>query len=129
MAGRTVVATGSWSVPASYPDGVQARDRLASLAERLEAVEVDSCVAPRMRSRSSLPVAIDAVVSPARPLVLLSRGARRRGGGTGLAEDRRRPCGQPTWCDGLAPWRAARLPRMIGVIGIPSNDRFNEGTR
>jgi uncharacterized protein YecE (DUF72 family) len=42
MAGRIVVATGGWSVPAWYPDGVEARDRLASLAERLEAVEVDS---------------------------------------------------------------------------------------
>src|SRR3954453_15212622 len=42
MPGTIVVGTGGWSGPAWYPDGVAARDRLASLAERLEAVEVDS---------------------------------------------------------------------------------------
>jgi uncharacterized protein YecE (DUF72 family) len=36
------IATGGWSVPAWYAPGVQARDRLAALAERLDAVEVDS---------------------------------------------------------------------------------------
>lgn len=37
-----VVATGGWSVADWYPQGVEARDRLAALAERLDAVEVDS---------------------------------------------------------------------------------------
>jgi uncharacterized protein YecE (DUF72 family) len=37
-----VVATGGWSVADWYPKGVEARDRLAALAERLDAVEVDS---------------------------------------------------------------------------------------
>ena len=36
------VATGGWSVAEWYPAGVAARDRLAALAERLDAVEVDS---------------------------------------------------------------------------------------
>jgi uncharacterized protein YecE (DUF72 family) len=42
MAGRVVVATGGWSVPGWYPPGLQPRERLRSLAERLEAVEIDS---------------------------------------------------------------------------------------
>ena len=42
MTGRVVVATGGWSAPEWYAEGLPARDRLASLAERLEAVEVDS---------------------------------------------------------------------------------------
>src|SRR5919109_4565508 len=42
MAGRVVVATGGWSAPEWYPGGLQPRERLPSLAERLEAVEVDS---------------------------------------------------------------------------------------
>jgi uncharacterized protein YecE (DUF72 family) len=42
MAGRVVVATGGWSVAGWYPRGVEARDRLASLAERLDGVEIDS---------------------------------------------------------------------------------------
>jgi uncharacterized protein YecE (DUF72 family) len=42
MMSSIVVATGGWSVPAWYPDGVEARDRLRSLAERVDAVEVDS---------------------------------------------------------------------------------------
>jgi uncharacterized protein YecE (DUF72 family) len=42
MAGEVVVATGGWSAPEWYPDGLPARDRLRSLAERLEGVEVDS---------------------------------------------------------------------------------------
>jgi uncharacterized protein YecE (DUF72 family) len=42
MPGRIVVGTGGWSVADWYPKGVEARDRLASLAERVEAVEVDS---------------------------------------------------------------------------------------
>jgi uncharacterized protein YecE (DUF72 family) len=42
MAGRIVVGTGGWSVPEWYPEGVEARDRLGSLAERVDAVEVDS---------------------------------------------------------------------------------------
>jgi uncharacterized protein YecE (DUF72 family) len=42
MPGNIVIGTGGWSVPAWYPDGVQARDRLSSLAERVDAVEVDS---------------------------------------------------------------------------------------
>jgi uncharacterized protein YecE (DUF72 family) len=42
MAGRVVVATGGWSAPEWYPPGFPARDRLQSLAERLEAVEIDS---------------------------------------------------------------------------------------
>jgi uncharacterized protein YecE (DUF72 family) len=42
MAGRIVVGTGGWSVPEWYPDGVEPRDRLRSLAERVDAVEVDS---------------------------------------------------------------------------------------
>ncbi len=37
-----VVATGGWSVAGWYPPGVEARDRLAALAERLDAVEIDS---------------------------------------------------------------------------------------
>jgi uncharacterized protein YecE (DUF72 family) len=37
-----VVATGGWSVAGWYPPGVAARDRLAALAERLDAVEIDS---------------------------------------------------------------------------------------
>jgi uncharacterized protein YecE (DUF72 family) len=37
-----VVATGGWSVADWYPPGVEARDRLAALAERLDAVEIDS---------------------------------------------------------------------------------------
>jgi uncharacterized protein YecE (DUF72 family) len=40
--GRILVGTGGWSVPAWYPDGLDARERLASLAERIDAVEVDS---------------------------------------------------------------------------------------
>jgi len=46
-----------------------------------------------------------------------------------LAEDRQRPGGQPTRSDRLARWWAVRLLRMIGGIGIRSNDRFNEGTK
>src|SRR5262245_53958673 len=42
MAGRIVVGTGGWSVPEWYPEGVEARDRLRALAERVDAVEVDS---------------------------------------------------------------------------------------
>lgn len=42
MSGRIVVATGGWSAPEWYPPGFPARDRLQSLAERLEAVEIDS---------------------------------------------------------------------------------------
>jgi uncharacterized protein YecE (DUF72 family) len=42
MAGRVVVATGGWSAPEWYPRGLPARDRLGVLAERLDAVEVDS---------------------------------------------------------------------------------------
>lgn len=42
MAGEVVVATGGWSVPEWYPPGLPARDRLQSLGERLDAVEVDS---------------------------------------------------------------------------------------
>jgi uncharacterized protein YecE (DUF72 family) len=42
MAGRVVVATGGWSAPEWYPRGLPARERLRSLAERLEAVEIDS---------------------------------------------------------------------------------------
>jgi uncharacterized protein YecE (DUF72 family) len=42
MAGRFIVATGGWSAPEWYPQGLPPRDRLQSLAERLEAVEVDS---------------------------------------------------------------------------------------
>jgi uncharacterized protein YecE (DUF72 family) len=37
-----VVATGGWSVADWYPRGVEPRDRLAALAERLDAVEIDS---------------------------------------------------------------------------------------
>ncbi len=37
-----MIGTGGWSVPAWYPDGLEARDRLGWLAERLDAVEVDS---------------------------------------------------------------------------------------
>ena len=36
------VGTGGWSVADWYPPGVEARDRLAALAERLDAVEIDS---------------------------------------------------------------------------------------
>jgi uncharacterized protein YecE (DUF72 family) len=42
MMSRILVATGGWSVPAWYPEGVEPRDRLRSLAERVDAVEVDS---------------------------------------------------------------------------------------
>ena len=42
MAGQVVVATGGWSVPEWYPPGVEPRDRLRSLAEKIDAVEVDS---------------------------------------------------------------------------------------
>ena len=42
MAGRVVVATGGWSAAEWYPRGLPARERLRSLAERLEAVEIDS---------------------------------------------------------------------------------------
>jgi uncharacterized protein YecE (DUF72 family) len=42
MAGQIVVATGGWSPAEWYPSGVAPRDRLPSLAERLDAVEVDS---------------------------------------------------------------------------------------
>src|SRR5918992_1315201 len=41
-AGRVVVATGGWSAPEWYPPGLPARERLRSLAERLDAVEIDS---------------------------------------------------------------------------------------
>src|SRR3954454_8791241 len=37
-----VVATGGWSAPEWYEQGVEPRDRLAALAERVDAVEVDS---------------------------------------------------------------------------------------
>jgi uncharacterized protein YecE (DUF72 family) len=36
------IATGGWSVPEWYAPGVAARDRLAALAERVDAVEVDA---------------------------------------------------------------------------------------
>jgi uncharacterized protein YecE (DUF72 family) len=42
VAGHVVVATGGWSAPEWYPRGLPPRDRLGSLAERLEAVEIDS---------------------------------------------------------------------------------------
>lgn len=42
MAGRVVVATGGWSVPDWYPPGLKPRERLRSLPERLDAVEIDS---------------------------------------------------------------------------------------
>jgi uncharacterized protein YecE (DUF72 family) len=42
MAGRIIVATGGWSAPEWYPRGLPARDRLTALAERVDAVEVDS---------------------------------------------------------------------------------------
>src|SRR3954453_4435232 len=42
MPGNTLIGTGGWSVPAWYPDDVAPRDRLTSLAERVDAVEVDS---------------------------------------------------------------------------------------
>jgi uncharacterized protein YecE (DUF72 family) len=42
MAGRVVIATGGWSVPEWYPRGLKASERLGSLADRLDAVEVDS---------------------------------------------------------------------------------------
>jgi uncharacterized protein YecE (DUF72 family) len=42
MAGRVVVATGGWSAAEWYPQGLPPRERLRSLAERLEAVEIDS---------------------------------------------------------------------------------------
>jgi uncharacterized protein YecE (DUF72 family) len=42
MAGRVVVATGGWSAPEWYPQGLPPRERLRSLAERLGAVEIDS---------------------------------------------------------------------------------------
>jgi uncharacterized protein YecE (DUF72 family) len=42
MPGRVVVATGGWSVAEWYPSGVEPRDRLAWLAERLDGVEIDS---------------------------------------------------------------------------------------
>jgi uncharacterized protein YecE (DUF72 family) len=37
-----LIGTGGWSVPAWYPPDVEARDRLASLAGKLDHVEVDS---------------------------------------------------------------------------------------
>jgi uncharacterized protein YecE (DUF72 family) len=37
-----LIGTGGWSVAAWYPADVEARDRLASLAERIDHVEVDS---------------------------------------------------------------------------------------
>src|SRR3982750_1804810 len=37
-----VVATGGWGSADWYPPGVPPRDRLASLAERLDGVEIDS---------------------------------------------------------------------------------------
>jgi uncharacterized protein YecE (DUF72 family) len=37
-----VVATGGWSVAGWYRKGVEPRDRLAALAERMDAVEIDS---------------------------------------------------------------------------------------
>lgn len=37
-----VVATGGWSAPEWYPQGTPPGDRLAKLAERLDAVEIDS---------------------------------------------------------------------------------------
>src|SRR4051795_1589191 len=37
-----VVATGGWSVASWYPKDVAARDRLSSLAARLDGVEIDS---------------------------------------------------------------------------------------
>jgi uncharacterized protein YecE (DUF72 family) len=37
-----VIETGGWSAPEWYAPGVEARDRLAAYAQRLEAVEVDS---------------------------------------------------------------------------------------
>jgi uncharacterized protein YecE (DUF72 family) len=42
MPRKILIGTGGWSVPAWYPDGVDARDRLSALAERVDAVEVDS---------------------------------------------------------------------------------------
>jgi uncharacterized protein YecE (DUF72 family) len=42
MAGRVVVATGGWSPAEWYPQGVPPRERLVSLSERLQAVEIDS---------------------------------------------------------------------------------------
>lgn len=42
MAGRVAVATGGWSPAEWYPRGLPPRERLRSLAERLEAVEIDS---------------------------------------------------------------------------------------
>src|ERR687885_1606702 len=42
MAARVVVATGGWSAAEWYPQGWPARERLQWLAERLEAVEIDS---------------------------------------------------------------------------------------
>jgi uncharacterized protein YecE (DUF72 family) len=42
MAGEVVVATGGWSVKEWYPQGLEARERLPSLAERLDAVEIDA---------------------------------------------------------------------------------------
>jgi uncharacterized protein YecE (DUF72 family) len=42
MMSAILIATGGWSVPGWYPDGVEPRDRLGSLAERVDAVEVDS---------------------------------------------------------------------------------------
>jgi uncharacterized protein YecE (DUF72 family) len=42
MAGQVVVATGGWSAAEWYPPGLPAGERLRSLAERLDAVEIDS---------------------------------------------------------------------------------------
>jgi uncharacterized protein YecE (DUF72 family) len=42
MTSAIVVATGGWSVPSWYADGVKPRDRLTALAEKVDAVEVDS---------------------------------------------------------------------------------------
>jgi uncharacterized protein YecE (DUF72 family) len=42
MPGKFVIGTGGWSEPGWYPDGVAPRDRLQSLSERVDAVEVDS---------------------------------------------------------------------------------------
>src|SRR5918912_1590398 len=42
MSEHFVVATGGWSAAEWYPDGLPAGERLAALAERLDAVEIDS---------------------------------------------------------------------------------------
>jgi uncharacterized protein YecE (DUF72 family) len=41
MAGQVLVATGGWSVTEWYPPGVEPRQRLPWLAERLDGVEID----------------------------------------------------------------------------------------